>query len=144
MRDGSWLKSRLAQHGIEICVPRSDADRQRCFKIIQQELSFNKFTDESRAYFVDLIRKLHTEEGAVGGVILGCTEIELLVRQSDVPDVPLYRSAELHIEAAAQVQAGTVSLSDFEPPGGDEGAALKKARVGSGGLESRTVVGSSL
>merc|ERR1711998_597374 len=39
-------------------------------------------------------------------VILGCTEIELLIKQKDVPDVPLFPSAELHIDAAAAVAAG--------------------------------------
>eukprot|EP00747_Dinoflagellata_sp_TGD_P082388 gnl/TRDRNA2_/TRDRNA2_161670_c0_seq2.p1 gnl/TRDRNA2_/TRDRNA2_161670_c0~~gnl/TRDRNA2_/TRDRNA2_161670_c0_seq2.p1 ORF type:complete len:120 (-),score=22.36 gnl/TRDRNA2_/TRDRNA2_161670_c0_seq2:80-439(-) len=65
---------------------------------------------------VGLIRQLHGSEGATGGVILGCTEIELLVQQSDVADVPLYRSADLHIDAAARVQAGIASLEDFMPP----------------------------
>eukprot|EP00440_Ansanella_granifera_P045770 gb/GFBE01049581.1/.p1 GENE.gb/GFBE01049581.1/~~gb/GFBE01049581.1/.p1 ORF type:complete len:252 (+),score=53.26 gb/GFBE01049581.1/:1-756(+) len=116
MRDGSWLKERLGLHGIEVRVPVSEEDRQRCYKIICDELSFDVFTDESRAFFVDLARKLHNDYGATGGVILGCTEIELLVRQADVPDVPLYRSAELHIDAAARVQAGTVPLEDFRPP----------------------------
>eukprot|EP00747_Dinoflagellata_sp_TGD_P082389 gnl/TRDRNA2_/TRDRNA2_161670_c0_seq3.p1 gnl/TRDRNA2_/TRDRNA2_161670_c0~~gnl/TRDRNA2_/TRDRNA2_161670_c0_seq3.p1 ORF type:complete len:120 (-),score=30.70 gnl/TRDRNA2_/TRDRNA2_161670_c0_seq3:80-439(-) len=116
MRDGSWLKSRLALHGIEVCVPLADADRQRCYDIICQELSFGKFEAASRAFFVGLIRQLHGSEGATGGVILGCTEIELLVQQSDVADVPLYRSADLHIDAAARVQAGIASLEDFMPP----------------------------
>eukprot|EP00441_Pelagodinium_beii_P014333 CAMPEP_0197654188 /NCGR_PEP_ID=MMETSP1338-20131121/38705_1 /TAXON_ID=43686 ORGANISM="Pelagodinium beii, Strain RCC1491" /NCGR_SAMPLE_ID=MMETSP1338 /ASSEMBLY_ACC=CAM_ASM_000754 /LENGTH=239 /DNA_ID=CAMNT_0043229587 /DNA_START=105 /DNA_END=821 /DNA_ORIENTATION=- len=104
MRDGSWLKSRLAKHGVEVLVPSSDEDRQRCYKIICDELSFDIFTETSRAFFAELARRLF-REGATGGVILGCTEIELLLRQSDVPDVPLFRSAELHIEAAAKVQA---------------------------------------
>eukprot|EP00928_Gymnodinium_smaydae_P063408 TRINITY_DN46987_c0_g1_i2.p1 TRINITY_DN46987_c0_g1~~TRINITY_DN46987_c0_g1_i2.p1 ORF type:complete len:297 (+),score=69.49 TRINITY_DN46987_c0_g1_i2:68-892(+) len=116
MRDGSWLKSRLALHGIEVTVPAEAADRQRCYDIICQELSFDVFTDASRAFFVDLVRRLHSDGGATGGVILGCTEIELLVRQEDVPDVPLYRSAELHIQAAARVQAGAASLEEYLPP----------------------------
>ena len=37
------------------------------------------------------------------GVILGCTEIELLVKQEDIPEIPLFCSAELHIEAAARM-----------------------------------------
>lgn len=116
MRDGSWLKTRLAQHGIEVVVPASEADQQRCYDIICQELSFNNFQESSRAFYVDLARKLHLEHGAVGGVILGCTEIELLVRKGDADDVPFFRSAELHIEVASKVQAGLVSIDDLLPP----------------------------
>ena len=48
-------------------------------------------------------------------MILGCTEIELLVKQSDVPEVPLYCSAELHIEAVARVQAGMDTVAQYMP-----------------------------
>jgi len=120
MRDGSWLKQRLRQHGIEVIVPALEKDRQTCYDIICQELSFDKLLPESRSFFVSLIRKLFCESGATGGVILGCTEIELLVKQDDVPEVPLYRSAELHIDAAAQVHSGRASLVDFLPKHGHE------------------------
>ncbi|CAE7192275.1 ygeA [Symbiodinium necroappetens] len=115
MRDGSWLKERLALHGVEVVVPPAEEDRQRCYKIICDELSFDKFTDESRRFFAEMARKLHGEWGGSGGVILGCTEIELLLRPGDVPEVPLFRSAELHMDAAARVQAGQVSLESFMP-----------------------------
>lgn len=115
MRDGSWLKSRLALHGVEVVVPPSEADRRRCYDIICQELSSNIFTDQSRSFFVELVRSLHRDHGAVGGVILGCTEIELLLQQSDVPEVMLYRSADLHIDAAARLQANAISLDELLP-----------------------------
>lgn len=130
MRDGSWLKARLALHGIEVVAPPAAVDRQRCYDIICQELSFDVFTEDSRAFFVALVRQLHKEGGAEGGVILGCTEIELLVRQEDVPDVPLYRSAELHISAAARVQAGAAALADYLPKQREEDCqASKKPRT---------------
>lgn len=115
MRDGSWLKGRLAEHGVEVVVPRDASDQQRCYDIIVQELSFSVFKEDSRAFFVDLIRRLHRDQGAEGGVILGCTEIELLVRHGDVPDVPVFRSAELHIEAAARLQAGLTTMEELLP-----------------------------
>ncbi|CAE8609301.1 unnamed protein product [Polarella glacialis] len=116
MRDGSWLKQRLAAHGVKVVTPSSADDQRRCYDIIKQELSFNIFREESRQFFVDLARKLYHEEGATGGVILGCTEIELLVRKVDADDVPFFRSAELHMDAAARVQAGIADLEDFLPP----------------------------
>lgn len=113
MRDGSWLKSRLAAHGIEVVVPSSEEDTRRCYDIICQELSYNRMEDSSRQFFAQLCRSMMVE--GAQGVILGCTEIELLVKAKDVPDVPLFCSAELHIRAAAQVAAGQSRVEDFAP-----------------------------
>lgn len=109
-----YLKRRLRAHGLSVLVPEEDADRRRCYDIICQELSFERFLPESRAFFVSLVRGLATR--GAGAVVLGCTEIELLVKQADVPEVPLLLSAALHIDAAARVQAGERSLADFLPP----------------------------
>eukprot|EP00435_Cladocopium_sp_Y103_P066924 s9_g29.t1 len=115
MREGSWIRERLALHGFEVVVPAREEDRHRCYDIICHELSFDIFSDASRNFFADMAVELYTQCGADAGVILGCTEIELLLRQSDVPDVPLHRSAELHIEAAARIQAGADQLEDYDP-----------------------------
>lgn len=114
MRENSWIRERLALHGFEVVVPAKEEDRQRCYDIICQELSFEIFSDASRNFFAEMAVEL-SRRGADAGVILGCTEIELLLRQSDVPDVPLHRSAELHIEAAARIQAGADQLEDYDP-----------------------------
>ncbi|CAL1171325.1 unnamed protein product [Cladocopium goreaui] len=121
MREGSWIREllwfiseRLALHGFEVVVPAKEEDRQRCYDIICRELSFEIFSDASRNFFAEMAVELY-QCGADAGVILGCTEIELLLRQSDVPDVPLHRSAELHIEAAARIQAGADQLEDYDP-----------------------------
>ena len=47
---------------------------------------------------------------------MGCTEIELLVKQADAPDVTLFASAALHMEAAAKVQVGLLQVADLAPP----------------------------
>ena len=49
------------------------------------------------------------------GVILGCTEIELLVKQTDIPEIPLFCSAELHIEATVRVQARLETIGSYMP-----------------------------
>ena len=116
MQDGSWLKTRLSAHGVEVVVPQREADLRRCYDIICQELSFDILTDESRAFFVGLARALVAEQG-VQGVVLGCTEIELLVEQKDAPDVTLFASAALHMEAAAKVQVGQLKVSELAPVG---------------------------
>ncbi|CAJ1352618.1 unnamed protein product [Effrenium voratum] len=113
MRDGSWLKERLAQHGVQVIVPQEEEQRQRCYKIICDELSFEIFKEESRSFLGSLSRQLKAQ--GASGVILGCTELELLLRQEDVPEVLLFRSAELHMDAAAKVQAGEKSIEEFLP-----------------------------
>lgn len=114
MRDGSWLKQRLRSHGIKVITPEAALDCRRCYDIICQELSFNVFKDESREFFVGLCRNL--KAAGASGVVLGCTEIELLLKAGDVPEVPLFCSAELHIGAAARVCAGQAKVEDFEAP----------------------------
>lgn len=67
--------------------------------VIFQELSFAKFTDASRQAYLRIIDSL-VSQGAQG-VILGCTEIPLLVRQSDRPGVPMFDTLRLRAKAAA-------------------------------------------
>ena len=114
MENGSWLQARLAAHGIEVVVPEREAELRRCYDIICQELSLEIFTEESRAFMVGLARALVAERGAQA-VVLGCTEIELLVRADDAPGVVLFASAALHMEAAAKVQVGLLSSADLNP-----------------------------
>jgi aspartate racemase len=97
-----YLKARLLLHGIE-----------EIYEIICQELSYNVFTDESRAKIVKAIRGL--EARGAEACILGCTEIELLVKQEHVPGLALLPSAEIHIETAANVLLQKVKLEDVLP-----------------------------
>jgi len=109
----NYLKDRLALHGITTLVPDEDEDLSQIFQYIMDELGFNIFKPETRAFFLKNIEKL-VARGAQG-VILGCTEIELLVAQSHVPEVKLFRSAELHIAAAARLAARTADIGEFLP-----------------------------
>ena len=108
-----YLKAQLARHGVECIVPESDADLQQIFQFIMEELGFGEFKESTRAFFAAQVRALHAR--GAEGVVLGCTEIELLLRQQDTPDVPLFPSAQLHIAAAARVAAGLQRVVDFEP-----------------------------
>ena len=78
-----------------------------------EELGHNVFKAATREFFLNQIQKL-VARGAEG-VILGCTEIELLVKQPHIPEVPLFPSAELHIEAIARVVAGLASVDQYTP-----------------------------
>ena len=93
-----FYKGRLIEkHGLEVLVPPAE-DRQLVHDVIYNELCRGQIRDESRQCFQQLIRRL-ADEGAAG-VILGCTEIGLLIKQADSP-VPLFDTAVIHAEAAA-------------------------------------------
>lgn len=84
------------RHGIDVLVPGAE-DRATVHRIIYDELVAGIIRPESRAAFRAVIARL-VSEGAQG-VILGCTEIMLLVGAADSP-VPLFDTTTLHAEAA--------------------------------------------
>lgn len=89
----------LAAHGIEVLVPGAE-DREYVNRVIYDELVAGQVRAESRAGFLEVIGRL-AARGA-RGVILGCTEIPLLVRPADVSayDVQLFDTTAIHAEAA--------------------------------------------
>ncbi|MBP3976938.1 aspartate/glutamate racemase family protein [Microbacterium sp. BLY] len=97
-----FYTERLAAHGIEILVPEAD-DRRVVHAVIYDELVHGIIRDESRRRFVEVIDRL-VARGA-DGVILGCTEIELLVSAADT-SVPVFPTTALHVEAAVAAAMG--------------------------------------
>lgn len=91
-----FYQDALAQKGITVLVPDAE-DRAYVNRVIYDELVAGQIRDASRAGFVTIIDKL-AARGAEG-VILGCTEIPLLVSEDDV-EVPLLDSTLIHAEAA--------------------------------------------
>ncbi|GIO56827.1 aspartate/glutamate racemase family protein [Paenibacillus cineris] len=87
-----FYKSRLEQTGIQVIVPDRD-DREAVNKIIYEELCLGKIHQESRDYYKKVIQGL-IESGAEG-IILGCTEIGLLVKPEDA-EVPLFDTTYIH------------------------------------------------
>ena len=96
MMAGSFYHQALEQCGIATVTPDA-ADQEILHEIIYTELVQNIFTDASRKIFLGIIEKLRLQ--GVQGVILGCTEIPLLIQQGDV-DLPLFNTTEFHCEAA--------------------------------------------
>ena len=86
----------LARMGITVLVPDAD-DRAVVNRVIYEELVAGQIREPSRAAYVAIIREL-AERGAQG-VILGCTEIPLLVSEADA-GLPLFDTTLLHAEAA--------------------------------------------
>jgi aspartate racemase len=91
-----FYQEALARQGIATLVPDAD-DREYAHRVIYDELVAGQIRDESRAGYVAIIRKL-VERGAEG-IILGCTEIPLLVDEAGA-GVPLFDTTAIHAEAA--------------------------------------------
>lgn len=92
----SFYRDRLGSHGVATLIPDED-DRVTVHRIIYDELVQGVVTEESRQAYRDVIARL-VDAGAEG-IILGCTEIELLVTQRDAT-VPVFPTTALHVEAA--------------------------------------------
>lgn len=92
-----FYKSRLLARGLDVLIPTPE-DVEAVNRVIYEELCLGVIRDESRREFVRIIRDLK-EKGAEA-VVLGCTEIGLLVRQKDSP-LPVFDTTILHAEKAA-------------------------------------------
>lgn len=94
-----FYRDRLASHGIEVVVPAAE-DRALVHRVIYEELVRGVVRNVSRGEYLEIIRRLVDDEGAEG-VVLGCTEIELLIGTDDSP-VPVFPTTRIHVEAAVE------------------------------------------
>jgi aspartate racemase len=92
-----FYKGRLIdEFGLEVIVP-NEQDRQTVHEIIYDELCLGVVKEDSKKQYQRIIKKLR-EQGAEG-VILGCTEIMLLIQQADT-DLPIFDTTRIHAETA--------------------------------------------
>lgn len=98
-----FYRDRLREkYGLEVIIPE-EADRKSVHQIIFSELCLGQTLDASRDLYREIIQRL-VERGAEG-IILGCTEIMLLVSQADSP-VPLFDTTAIHVHAALKEALG--------------------------------------
>lgn len=101
-----FYRGRLAGHGLDVLVP-DEAGRALVHRVIYEELCLGVVRDSSRAAYQEVIADL-VDAGAEG-VVLGCTEIELLIGAQDSP-VPVFPTARLHAEAAVREALGDATV----------------------------------
>ena len=94
-----FYRERLERHGLKVAIP-DPQERDYINKVIFDELCAGQIKDESRREFVKIIDRIVKEQGAEG-VVLGCTEIPLLVHQKDV-EVPVLDITAIHSAAAVK------------------------------------------
>jgi aspartate racemase len=94
--EGTFYRDRLAAHGFEVVIPEEE-QRMLIDRVIFDELVRGVLKESSREAYAEIVADL-AAKGAEG-VILGCTEIELLIDEKDT-GIPVFPSARLHAEAA--------------------------------------------
>ncbi|NKQ40996.1 MAG: amino acid racemase [Sulfurovum sp.] len=98
MEEDFYRKRLEEKFGLEVVIPRQK-QRKEIHRIIYEELCLGAIKDSSRDHYVKTIENL-AEQGAEA-VILGCTEIGLLVSQEDSP-LPIYDTSMIHVDAAVR------------------------------------------
>lgn len=98
-----FYKGRLRErHGLEVIVPEP-ADRALVHQVIYEELCLGVIREESRARYLEIVGRLAA--AGAEGIILGCTEIDLLIGQKDIA-LPVFDTTLLHARAAVNFALG--------------------------------------
>jgi aspartate racemase len=100
----AFYKDRLIEkHGLEVVIP-TESEREIVHRVIYDELCLGKTKQASREHYVRIME--HLVEHGAEGIILGCTEISLLVDRED-SSVPLFDTTQVHAEAAVDYALGS-------------------------------------
>ena len=91
-----FYKGRLANYGIDTLIP-DEEERDFIHTTIFTELGKEIFKEETKKKYLDIIKKLNRKEA--GGIVFACTEIPLLLKQSDC-SVPVFDTMTIHAMAA--------------------------------------------
>ncbi len=93
-----FYRGRLESQGLKVLTPGAEA-RELVHRVIYDELCLGRINEASRKNYKDVIQ--HLVAAGAQAIILGCTEIGLLISDADSP-VPTFDTAEIHARAAAQ------------------------------------------
>lgn len=92
-----FLKDRLKANGLTVTTPQSEESIKEIDRIIFDELCKGEINDSSREYYIRVINDM-IKQNDIKGVILGCTEIEMLIKQADL-DIPIFDTTQAHIDS---------------------------------------------
>ncbi|KAF2334905.1 aspartate/glutamate racemase family protein [Flavobacterium daemonense] len=96
-----FFKSKLKEKGIEAIIPTSESDKDFIHYTIFEELGRGIVSEETKKRYLEIANEL-MKNGAEG-IILGCTEIPLVIKPEDLP-VPIFDTALIHAKAAVDFQ----------------------------------------
>lgn len=92
-----FLKNRLKENGLTVTTPQNEENINEIDRIIFDELCKGEIKDSSRQYYIDVINDM-IKQNNIEGVILGCTEIEMLIKKDDL-DIPIFDTTQSHIDS---------------------------------------------
>jgi len=90
-----FYKQILIEENLEVIIP-SENDIETIHKIIYNQLCLGKINENSKQIFIDIVNNMNEIEG----VILGCTEIGLLINQKDFKNIKVFDTTEIHAKQA--------------------------------------------
>jgi aspartate racemase len=106
MTDTFFSKS-YEEYGIDLITP-TEMEKKEIDRILFDELTNHIFLESSKEYFINVIKSLYSK--GAEGIVLGCTEIKLLLTQEDIKGIILFDTTELHCELAAKICVGEIEL----------------------------------
>jgi len=110
--EGDFYRGRLKTlHGLDVIIPNKE-EREIIHRVIYDELCLGKVENQSRKQYQQIIANL-SSQGAEG-IILGCTEIGMLIKPEDSP-IPLFDTTFIHSQLAVDYALGLVTDSVFFP-----------------------------
>jgi len=99
------------EYGVELISPNEE-EKIEIDRIIFDEMTHHQFLPSSKKYYIKVVKNL-ANKGAEG-IILGCTEIKMLIKQIDVEEIPLFDTTDLHCEMAAKICTGEIEINQTE------------------------------
>ena len=93
----NFLIERLKQNGLNVTTPKDEKIINEIDRIIFDELCKAQIKNTSKEYYINVINEMIKENG-IQGIILGCTEIEMLIKQNDI-DIPIFDTTQSHIDS---------------------------------------------
>lgn len=93
----NFLKDRLNKNGLSVTTPENEENINEIDRIIFDELCKGIIKDSSKKYYIDVINNM-IKKNNIEGIILGCTEIEMLIKPEDLR-IPIFDTTQSHIDA---------------------------------------------
>ncbi len=102
--EGDFFQDGFEAAGMEIITPMPD-ERKYIHKIYMEELVRGRFLPETKNHLLSIVNRMYSE-GQIDSLILGGTELPLILKSSDFEDIELLNTAKIHVEKVLDVALG--------------------------------------
>ncbi|MFA5327135.1 MAG: amino acid racemase [Prolixibacteraceae bacterium] len=102
--EGDFYQDGFEAAGMEIITPMPD-ERKYIHKIYMEELARGRFLPETKSYLLSIANRMY-QEGQIDSLILGGTELPLILKASDIEDIELLNTTKIHVERILDAAIG--------------------------------------